>query len=118
MTVVRSWRPRPRLAVPVGGVGRVLRAAARSGGFTVDELLARDRRHPVLLRRHAAMLVLRRAGLSFPQLGARLGGRDSTTAFNSVDRALWLEGEDVEFAALVVQLSAALAAAPAPVAAG
>lgn len=86
---VESPRPK-RLALekllhaPSAPVSRSLSAVARHFGVTFAELLGRDRHSRIANARHVVAWLLRQHGLSYPEIGRALGGRDHTTAMNSV----------------------------------
>ena len=71
-------KPEPP-SVPV-----ILEIVAGFYNLTVDDLLGRSRSRRIALPRQMAMYILREeAGLSFPQIGAELGGRDHSTIMHA-----------------------------------
>ena len=59
---------------------QIVHAVAHAFGITVERLRSKNRSHSVALPRQIAMYLLREdAGLSLPQIGELLGGRDHTT---------------------------------------
>jgi len=71
-------KPEPP-SVPV-----ILEIVAGFYDLTVDDLLGRSRSRRIALPRQMAMYILREeAGLSFPQIGAELGGRDHSTIMHA-----------------------------------
>jgi chromosomal replication initiation ATPase DnaA len=55
-------------------------------GVSPSQLLSKDRHKSIARARHVAAWLMRQTGLSFPEIGRALGGRDHTTAMNSVRR--------------------------------
>lgn len=65
--------------------GAVLRLVAAHYGVAVDVLLSEQRTAAVVLPRQVAMFLASTVlGLSYPRIGAHLGGRDHTTALHGV----------------------------------
>ncbi|MGE3270947.1 MAG: chromosomal replication initiator protein DnaA, partial [Chloroflexota bacterium] len=65
----------------------ILNAVARHFGVTVDELRGKARHKEIVAPRHLAMYLLREdAGLSFPQIGQLLGGRDHSSVVHACDK--------------------------------
>ena len=65
----------------------VLEAVSRSFGISNDRLLGRERTREVALPRQIAMYLLREeAGISLPQIGELIGGRDHTTVIYGCDK--------------------------------
>jgi chromosomal replication initiator protein len=61
----------------------ILDAVARHFGVTLEELRGKARHKEIVAPRHLAMYLLREdARLSYPQIGALLGGRDHTSALH------------------------------------
>lgn len=84
-------RPAPQVTgAPVpspDGIAAIIGACAHYFGLTKRALLGRSRVTHVVLARHLAMFLLRgRLGLSYPGLGAALGGLDHTSAHHAVRR--------------------------------
>ncbi|HET7486511.1 MAG TPA: helix-turn-helix domain-containing protein [Acidimicrobiales bacterium] len=68
-------------------VEALLRQVARACGVGPEQLCGPSRARQVVHARHVAMYVLRDVGqLSYPAIGAALGGRDHTTAMRAVER--------------------------------
>jgi hypothetical protein len=61
---------------------------------TAADIYSRDRHQQNAHARHLCALLLRERGLSFPEIGRVLGGRDHTTAMSAVARAQQLELTD------------------------
>ncbi len=65
----------------------VLEAVSRAFGVSTDRLLGRDRSREVALPRQVAMYLLREeGGVSLPQIGNFVGGRDHTTVIYACDK--------------------------------
>lgn len=72
---------------------QILDAVARHFGVTVEELQGKARHKQIVAPRHLAMYLLREdARLSYPQIGAMLGGRDHTSVLHGC-RAIGLDVE-------------------------
>jgi chromosomal replication initiation ATPase DnaA len=82
----------------------ILRAASLTG-YAPKEITGVGRTAPLARVRFAIMLVLRRRGLSLPEIGRRLGGRDHTTVMHGVERAEAMLSSDADFAALFDQIA-------------
>lgn len=75
---ILAAKPEPP-SVPV-----ILEIVAGFYDLAVDDLLGRSRSRRIALPRQIAMYILREeAGLSFPQIGAELGGRDHSTVMHA-----------------------------------
>lgn len=70
------------------------RIAAALGGSSPASVMAGKRNKWAIRVRHTTMLALRRRGMSFPQIGAALGGMDHTTVINGCKKAAVLEVTD------------------------
>lgn len=82
-------KPEPP-SVPV-----IIEIVARFYEVSVEDLVGRSRSRRVALPRHIAMYVLREeAGLSFPQIGAELGGRDHSTVMHAHQKITELMAQD------------------------
>jgi chromosomal replication initiator protein len=91
-----------RSGVDIGMVSEALRLPARTSVCTVEDiqravcehyrirlaqLTGKDRHQEIALPRQVAMYICReRLGTSFPQLGARFGGKDHTTVISAVNK--------------------------------
>lgn len=65
----------------------IIKQAAEEHGFTVADILRRDRKKAVSHARHEAILRAYETGIySMPQLGRAFGGRDHTTILNSIKK--------------------------------
>ncbi len=65
----------------------VLEAVSRSFGVSHDRLKGRERTREVALPRQVAMYLLREeGGISLPQIGAMIGGRDHTTVIYGCEK--------------------------------
>jgi len=73
----------------------VLEAVAAFYGLTLEELTGRSRRQAVAHPRQVACYLLRQeAGLSLPQIGQWLGGRDHSTVLHACERIAELVEKD------------------------
>ncbi len=73
-------------ALPVNGP-RILEAAARTYGFSVDEITGPSRRQPLVMTRQVAMYLCRElTDLSLPKIGELFGGRDHTTVIHGIEK--------------------------------
>jgi chromosomal replication initiator protein len=65
----------------------ILEAVARHFGVTVDAIRGKARHKEIVAPRHLAMYLLREdARLSYPQIGALLGGRDHTSVLHACEK--------------------------------
>jgi chromosomal replication initiator protein len=65
----------------------ILDAVARHFGVSVEELRSKSRHKVIVAPRHLAMYLLREdARLSYPQIGALLGGRDHTSVLHACEK--------------------------------
>ena len=56
-------------------------------GFTVEELIGKSRRRPLVTARQVAMYVVRElTDLSYPAIARDFGGRDHTTVIHAVEK--------------------------------
>jgi chromosomal replication initiator protein len=84
---------------------QVIEVVAKSYGVPVDKLLGRGRTAEVALPRQVAMYLLREeAGLSLPQVGHELGGRDHTTVMYACEKMNELIETDANLRRQVVQI--------------
>lgn len=82
-------KPEPP-AVPV-----ILDIIAHHYNITVNELTGKSRSRRVAVPRQIAMYILREeAGLSFPQIGQELGGRDHSTVMHGYEKIAELAARD------------------------
>lgn len=66
----------------------VLSVVGRYRGVSVDALTGPDRSHPIVVYRFEACLLAKEfTGMSLPEIGRRMGGRDHTTIINAVRQA-------------------------------
>ncbi len=69
------------------GPEAILMAVSQFSGVVLAELLGRSRTQKVVGPRHLAMYILREdAGLSLPQIGALMGGRDHTSVMHACEK--------------------------------
>jgi chromosomal replication initiator protein len=65
----------------------ILEAVARHFGVTIDALRSKARHKEIVAPRHLAMYLLREdARLSYPQIGAFMGGRDHTSVLHACEK--------------------------------
>ncbi len=65
----------------------ILTAVGRVFGISREKLVGRDRSREVALPRQVAMYLMREiGGLSLPQIGEALGGRDHTTVLYACEK--------------------------------
>jgi chromosomal replication initiator protein len=84
---------------------QVIEVVAKSYGVPVDKLLGRGRTAEVALPRQVAMYLLREeAGLSLPQVGHEVGGRDHTTVMYACEKMNELIETDANLRRQVVQI--------------
>jgi chromosomal replication initiator protein len=82
-TVLSDMVPRNRPLEP----RNILETVANQYQVTVENLKSKDRSHDIALPRQIAMYLMREeAGLSLPQIGSTLGGRDHTTVMYGCDK--------------------------------
>ncbi len=83
----------------------ILDVAADYFGFTISELISRDRSARVALARQIVMFVMREeTGASLPQIGQVLGGRDHTTVIYGCDKIATDLGSDPDLARAIGEL--------------
>ena len=84
---------------------QVLKMVADAFNITVDELLERNRSRQVALPRQIAMYLLREeGGISLPQIGEVLGGRDHTTVMYGCDKVSEMLEQDDRLRRQVVDI--------------
>ncbi|WP_425230228.1 helix-turn-helix domain-containing protein [Sphingomonas sp.] len=105
---VKLLAPAPLPCPPVGIVGDLAKLAACHVGLTVRELLGAGRAAHLVCARSAVALVAREQGLSVPQIGRALGGRDHTTIVHALRRAATLTAADPAFRLLCDRLRAGI----------
>lgn len=87
----------------------ILEATSAMFGDSVEELVGRSRRKPLVTTRQIAMYVFREAtDLSFPAIGREFGGRDHTTIIHAVDKISALMKERREIYDQVTELMQAI----------
>jgi chromosomal replication initiator protein len=65
----------------------IMEVAADYFGIAVTDLVNRGRSAPIALQRQIVMYLIREeTGMSFPQIGLLLGGRDHTTVMHGIDK--------------------------------
>ena len=86
--------------------GDIILATATSYDFSVDEVVGKSRRQPLVLCRQVAMYLCRDlTDLSLPKIGHQFGGRDHTTVMHSLDKVKSLMQTDREVFDRVTKLS-------------
>jgi chromosomal replication initiation ATPase DnaA len=63
-----------------------LQELAQSYGVTVHEITGPLRQKHIVPARHHAMAMLRDRGWSYPEIGAKLGGRDHSTVIHGIKK--------------------------------
>jgi chromosomal replication initiator protein len=91
LTVIDGAMVRSALRIPtkhqVMTVEDVQRAACNYFRLTMSQLTGKERHAEVARARQIAMYIVRdRLGTSFPQIGAKFGGKDHTTVISSVQK--------------------------------
>ena len=83
----------------------VLTAVSKAFGISNDRLLGRERTREVALPRQVAMYLMREeGGVSLPQIGHYVGGRDHTTVIYACDKVTDLMETDDRFRRKILQL--------------
>jgi chromosomal replication initiator protein len=94
--------------IPQGGdlqPDDVLDAVARSFGVSQDRIVGRERTRDVALPRQVAMYLMREeGGVSLPQIGDLVGGRDHTTVIYACDKVSDLMETDDRLRRQVLQI--------------
>lgn len=68
-------------------VTMILEATSEQFGFTIEELIGRSRRRPLVIARQMAMHITRElTDLSYPLIAREFGGRDHTTVMHACDK--------------------------------
>ena len=84
----------------------IIRATAQAFGFSVEEVVGKSRRQPLVLCRQVAMYLCRDlTDLSLPQIGAHFGGRHHTSVIHSIEKVTTLLQTDREVFDQVTRLS-------------
>jgi chromosomal replication initiator protein len=104
-------RPVPVAPAAFAAVPDVKIVAAVIAGATVAALEGPGRTRKLARARWAAMLVMRDAGMSLPQIGRTLGHRDHSTVLHGLRASAGLMTTDRDFAQAVRTLRATWAAA-------
>ena len=83
----------------------VLKAVSRSFGVSQDRILGRERTREVALPRQVVMYLMREeGGVSLPQIGQFVGGRDHTTVIYACDKVTDLMETDDRLRRQVIQI--------------
>jgi chromosomal replication initiator protein len=80
--------------------------AARAFGIPAADIRGSARHFKICRARWAAMLLMRRRGLSTTQIGNKIGKRDHTTVMHGLKRAEELMATDRDFALCMVKMVA------------
>ena len=84
---------------------QIMQAVAEAFSLSLERLLGRDRAREVALPRQIAMYLMREeAGISLPQIGELLGGRDHTTVMYGCDKVATLVDTDESLRRQVLQI--------------
>jgi chromosomal replication initiator protein len=87
----------------------IIKVVAETYNVRVNDMKSSSRKASITEPRHVAMFVTREeTGLSFPEIGARFGGRNHATVINACDNVRNRMLADAQFAALVGQIRKAL----------
>jgi chromosomal replication initiator protein len=93
--------PKQRSLEPEG----IIQVVAETYGLPLERILGRDRSREVALPRQIAMYLLREeTGISLPQIGEVLGGRDHTTVMYGCDKVADLLERDERLRRQVTQI--------------
>jgi chromosomal replication initiator protein len=93
--------PKQRNLAPEG----IVQSVAEAFGLPLERILGRDRSREVALPRQIAMYLLREeTGISLPQIGEILGGRDHTTVMYGCDKVADLLERDERLRRQVTQI--------------
>ena len=76
----------PIVATPSAKYGLITDRVASAYGVTTQELLSHQRARILVQARNHLYFLLREQGLSYPQIGRMLGGRDHSTVIHGVRR--------------------------------
>jgi chromosomal replication initiator protein len=96
--------PRDAPATPALPIGAIQEAVCRRFGVTLQELVSHGRSKTLVRARHAAFLLARGAGYSFPQISAAFGDRCHATVLHGIKRAQQMRVHDLDFAAALMTL--------------
>jgi chromosomal replication initiator protein len=78
---IADRQPRP-ITVPM-----ILSATSEQFNFTIEELVGKSRRRPLVIARQMAMYITRElTDLSYPLIAREFGGRDHTTVMHACDK--------------------------------
>lgn len=90
--------------------GEILSLVANKFGLSTEELLSPSRKSEIALARQIAAYLCRfRLGLSFPELGKILGGKDHSTVMHAVKKIKFLLETDKKTRKLITELEQELA---------
>ena len=65
----------------------ILEATSRMFGYSIEEIIGKSRRRPLVTARQVAMYVFRElTDMSFPAIAREFGGRDHTTVIHAVEK--------------------------------
>jgi chromosomal replication initiator protein len=65
----------------------ILSATSEQFNFTIEELVGKSRRRPLVIARQMAMYITRElTDLSYPLIAREFGGRDHTTVMHACDK--------------------------------
>ena len=87
----------------------ILDKTAAMFGFTVEDLIGKSRRRPLVTARQVAMYVVRElTDLSYPAIARDFGGRDHTTVIHAVEKIGSLMSKDRQIYDQVTRLMKAV----------
>jgi chromosomal replication initiator protein len=84
--------------------GVIVPRAALVAGVTCCRLIGQSRARGLVRARRVAMLAMRSCGMSLPQIGEALGGRDHTTVLHHLAQATDLERAEADALASMVRV--------------
>jgi chromosomal replication initiator protein len=97
-------------------VENVLLSVAQQYGLQVEDLQGKSRQKDLALARHVVMYLLREeTGLSLPDIGQALGGRDHSTVIHGYEKIRGMIEQDVQLRQAVLNIREALSDHKSPV---
>lgn len=87
-------------------VKNIIRLVSEHTGISVQDIMGTSRHRPIAHARFAAYYVARRQGLSYPQIGKRMG-RDHGTVIHGYQRAHDIAKRDFTYADMLAKIERA-----------
>ena len=84
--------------------GVIVPRAALVAGVTRCRLIGQSRAQGLVRARRVAMIAMRSCGMSLPQIGEALGGRDHTTVLHNLRVATGIERAEADALASLVRV--------------